>query len=222
MRRVDLNGGGDRDLNPLERRIALMRLAGASVPSIVMATERDETYVYHVLKRERVVHFMNIVTGMMVQEAAPVAASLNNVIQATKGRAFEVEREVMENLFRLTPDGEEVTIRDYIRAQIGAATTAQDILDRAGERAPAQTVNLHAHAVAPQTIDSLTKALSEVMNGPKATAIEGAVAREKITRGYNSAERPGVRDNVERLVEAPQSNDFSGAGRAGDDQWSND
>lgn len=143
-----------REPHPLERRIALMRAAGASLAAISMLLEEDMGHVKQIIERPHVAHLVTLMTGMIADDVAPVAQSLSQEIEATGRRAFAIERSVMERLY---------AIEDSIKAQLGAAATAQDILDRAGQRAPAKSVQVNLHAVAPESIEHLGRAISEAM-----------------------------------------------------------
>jgi hypothetical protein len=77
---------------------------------------------------------------------------LNKAIEDAAHRAFEVEETVMERLFT----------REYdVRAQLGAAATAQDILDRAGKRAPAQQRIQVDYGIEPHALKAAVEALRE-------------------------------------------------------------
>lgn len=192
-----------KDLEPVERRIALMRLANASLPAIAMTVESSEEYVRSVLARVHVSRFMTVVTGMTATEIAPVAKRLTEEIDDSAARAFEVEKGVMENLYAIVMD-EGVELRDYIRAQMGAGVSASTILDRAGNRAPQKTVNVHAHAVAPETLDHLAKSFKEVLDAK--TTVDTSLG------GFGRANGQGVRSATERILEAVVERDVPESG----------
>jgi hypothetical protein len=119
-----------RDLEPAERRAAMMRAAGMSLAAIGQFLDVDYVTVAAILKRPRVARFMLALESTMVESLDKGSVQdLNKAIEDAAHRAFDVETTVMERLFN----------REYdVRAQLGAASTAQDILDRAGKRAPSQ------------------------------------------------------------------------------------
>lgn len=119
-----------RELEPAERRAAMMRAAGMSLAAIGQFLDVDYVTVSAILKRPRVARFLLALESTMLAEFDKDSVkNLNAAIEDTAHRAFEIEVDVMERLFS----------REYdVRAQLGAASTAQDILDRAGKRAPAQ------------------------------------------------------------------------------------
>lgn len=119
-----------RDLEPHERRAAMMRVSGLSLAAIGQFLDCDYVTVAAILKRPRVARFMLALESTMVDAIDKNhVKDLNKAIEDAAHRAFEVEETVMERLFN----------REYdVRAQLGAAATAQDILDRAGKRAPTQ------------------------------------------------------------------------------------
>lgn len=119
-----------RDLEPHERRAAMMRAAGMSLAAIGQFLDCDYVTIAAILKRPRVARFLLAVESTMVDGVdKDHVRTLNQSIEDAAHRAFDIETTVMERLFN----------REYdVRAQLGAAATAQDILDRAGKRAPTQ------------------------------------------------------------------------------------
>src|SRR5215471_15566655 len=119
-----------RDLEPAERRAAMMRSAGMSLAAIGQFLDVDYVTIAAILKRPRVARFMLALESTMCEGFDKNSVrDLNKAIEDAAHRAFDVETTVMERLFS----------REYdVRAQLGAAATAQDILDRAGKRAPTQ------------------------------------------------------------------------------------
>jgi hypothetical protein len=108
----------------------MMRSAGLSLAAIGQFLDVDYVTVAAILKRPRVARFMLALESTMVEGMDQRSVQgLNEAIENAAHRAFDVETTVMERLFD----------REYdVRAQLGAASTAQDILDRAGKRAPSQ------------------------------------------------------------------------------------
>jgi hypothetical protein len=101
-----------------------------SLAAIGQFLDCDYVTVAAILKRPRVARFLLALETTMVDQIDKSSIrNLNEAIENAAHRAFEVEETVMERLFG----------REYdVRAQLGAAATAQDILDRAGKRAPTQ------------------------------------------------------------------------------------
>jgi hypothetical protein len=129
--------GARRDYNELVRstprpRPHERRFSGARWMSLAASQFLDCDYVTiaALLKRPRVARYLLAIQSTMVEELDKThVKSLNEAIEESAHRAFEIEETVMERLFN----------REYdVRAQLGAAATAQDILDRAGKRAPTQ------------------------------------------------------------------------------------
>lgn len=174
-----------QELHPLERRVAFMRVAGADLRTIALVTEKDETSIREITLRPRVANFMMVCTGMIADELAPAVGNLNDSINEAATRAFEIENTVMERLFAND---------ESVRAQMGAASTAQDILDRAGHRAPAKAITYNMHEIAPGSINQLARAISDVSNSNPRDITP-------TPRGYNNGERQGVPGNGTGPVE---------------------
>jgi len=156
-----------RDLEPLERRVALMRAAGMSEAVIGRFIDTDYMTVNAILKRPRVARYLIALESTFVEEIGPSAKHLDAAIQNEARRAFHVEREVMETLFAQ---------KENVRAQMGAATTAQDILDRAGKRAPTKIQTEVTH-----TIDAEALArVADVLNEHKAIDVTPRVTYESV------------------------------------------
>lgn len=154
-----------RDLEPLERRVGLMRAAGMSEAAIGRFIDADYTTVAAILKRPRVARYLLALETTFVESLDQASIeNLNNAIDTAAVRAFEVEQNVMERLYG-QPD-------DNVRAQLGAAATAQDILDRAGKRAPTKIAQTNTFTIAPAVVEQLGNVLKEVSNGSHSTAID--------------------------------------------------
>jgi hypothetical protein len=141
-----------RELEAHERRIAMLRLGGASLPAIAYLMETSEAEVRAILDRPRVANYMLKIQATYVNDLAPAVKDLSEAIEHEAARAFEIEKEVMERLF---------ANEDSVRAQLGAAATAQDILDRAGKRAPTRSIQAQVHAVAPATLEHLARIIGD-------------------------------------------------------------
>jgi len=142
-----------RDLEPLERRVALMRAAGMSEAVIGRFIDTDYMTVNAILKRPRVARYLLALESTFVAEIAPSAKNLTAAIDDAAHRAFEIEKDVMERLYAKDAD---------IRAQLGAAATAQDILDRAGKRAPTKIQAEHVHTIDAEALAHVANVLQEV------------------------------------------------------------
>ena len=174
-RRIDY-----RELEPAERRAAMMRVSGLSLAAIGQFLDVDYVTVSAILKRPRVARFMLALESTMVDNIDKEhVQSLNEAIEDQAHRAFEIEVDVMERLYR----------REYdVRAQLGAASTAQDILDRAGKRAPQQArvqvdYGIPAHALA-AAVEALREHERVIDVSPPRLEHEGA-------RNGTASSRPG-------------------------------
>lgn len=141
-----------RDLEPIERRAALMRAAGMSEAVIGRFMDCDYTTIAAILKRPRVARYLIALEATFVEEIAPSAQHLTAAIEHEAGRAFHIERAVMETLF---------TQKENVRAQLGAAATAQDILDRAGKRAPTRVQTEITHTIDAEALANVALVLQE-------------------------------------------------------------
>jgi len=102
-----------------------------SLAAIGQFLDVDYVTVAAILRRPRVARFLLALESTMLDGInKDTVKNLNDAIEQTTHEAFQIEVDVMRRLHK----------REYdVRAQLGAAATAQDILDRAGKRAPAQT-----------------------------------------------------------------------------------
>jgi hypothetical protein len=141
-----------RDLEPLERRVALMRAAGMSEAVIGRFIDTDYMTVNAILKRPRVARYLIALESTFVNEIGPSAKHLDEAIQNEARRAFIIEKDVMERLYAK---------EDSIRAQLGAAATAQDILDRAGRRAPTKVQTEVTHTIDAEALARVAEVLNE-------------------------------------------------------------
>jgi hypothetical protein len=161
----------DRDLNPLERRIASMRAAGATIDSIALTVERESATIRNILLRPRVARFVMIVAGMVGADIADSVKDLNAAIENTAKEAWQTEVRNMRELDELGIAYDEP--KHKIRAKLGAITTAQDILDRAGKRAPTKIQNTNFNvSIPPQAMERLTDVLEELVEANKQTQAE--------------------------------------------------
>lgn len=141
-----------RDLEPIERRVALMRAAGASQNAIGRFLDCDQATVDAILSRPRVSRYLIALESTYAQGISESVGNLSTAIETAATRAFEVEQTVMERLF---------IQQESIRAQLGAAQTAQDILDRAGKRAPTRVQAEVQHSISPDALEHIADVLRE-------------------------------------------------------------
>lgn len=141
-----------RELEPLERRVALMRAAGMSEQTIGHFIDVDYMTISSILKRPRVARYLLAIESTFANDLREGAKTLDNAIIHTANRAFVIEKEVMERLFEQ---------KESVRAQLGAATTAQDILDRAGKRAPTKIQTEITHTIDAEALGRVAQVLKE-------------------------------------------------------------
>ena len=141
-----------RDLEPLERRVALMRSAGMSEQTIGHFIDVDYMTISSILKRPRVARYLLAIESTFANDIREGAKTLDNAIIHTANRAFHIEKEVMERLFEQ---------KESVRAQLGAANTAQDILDRAGKRAPTKIQTEVTHTIDADALGRVAQVLKE-------------------------------------------------------------
>jgi hypothetical protein len=141
-----------RELEPLERRIALMRASGMSEQTIGHFIDVDYMTISAILKRPRVARYLLAIESTFADDIKNGAKILDDAITHSANRAFYVEKEVMERLFEQ---------KESIRAQLGAATTAQDILDRAGKRAPTKIQTEITHTIDADALGRVAQVLKE-------------------------------------------------------------
>lgn len=142
-----------RDLEPLERRVALMRAAGMSEAVIGRFIDTDYMTVKVILQRPRVARYLIALESTFVDEISESAKHLTASIENEAAYAFDVEKKVMDRLFAMESN---------VRAQLGAASTAQDILDRAGKRAPTKVQTEITHTIDAEALAHVATVLQEV------------------------------------------------------------
>src|SRR5215467_3909306 len=141
-----------RDLEPLERRVALMRAGGMSEQTIGHFIDVDYMTIKAILNRPRVARYLLAIESTFADDIKHGAKILDDAITHTANRAFYIEKEVMERLFEQ---------KESVRAQLGAATTAQDILDRAGKRAPTKIQTEVTHTIDSEALGRVAQVLKE-------------------------------------------------------------
>src|SRR5438477_2883552 len=103
-----------------------MRLDASNDTYIEHLLETSVAEVSNILPRPHVAKYMLHVAGTYIEDEKDVVAlvkDVNEKIAHAADEAFETELEIMRDL---------KTRKDNVRALVAAASTAQDILDRAG------------------------------------------------------------------------------------------
>lgn len=150
-------------LSPAERQIVLMHVAKASNDAIAMMLGSNQAHIREVLTRPHVLSFIGFLEMTAADSIAPTVEKLNQAIESAATRAFVVARDNMEDMHEM---GEELRdggdIKNSIRAKLGAVATAQDILDRAGKRAPTRIVGDVRHVIDTDALHHLAKTIEVV------------------------------------------------------------
>jgi len=168
-----------KDLNPKERRVALMRAAGASEALIAQELESDSDHVRRILARPQVAKAITRLTAQFATEAAPIIRDLNAEIEAVAADAFDRLRRNMKILDEVGDERLEADdFKNGIRAKLGCVATTQDILDRAGKRAPTRTVGAVMHVIAPEQLEKLERIICDSTTGGGVVGVSapGAIA----------------------------------------------
>lgn len=155
-----------RDLTPIERRCALMRAAGMSEAVIAKFIECDQVHVAQILARPRVAIYLTALESTFVNDISEASKRLNVAIENEAVNAFHVEKTVMDRLFKM---------EENVRAQLGAASTAQDILDRAGKRAPTKVQTEVTHTIDAEALAHVASVLQEVHTPPAIDVTGGSM-----------------------------------------------
>lgn len=147
-------------LQGAEKRIAFLHLSDLDNSTIAFMMETSADAVHSTLIRPHVAKFIAQQRAIFVDDIRPVMKDMNLQIKEHTERAWEVEKDVMERLYDI-PD----VHKDYVRAQLGAASTAQDILDRAGNRAPTKILQKNEYAIAPESLSQLERIMHQAKSG---------------------------------------------------------
>lgn len=156
---MNLRGRALGDLEPLELKVAHLRYAGASQGVIAYLAQCSQGHIEAILKRPRVADYLLKLTALHQTDLAPAVRNLNEAIEYEADHAFEVEKQAMDRLAGVWDDAEPTKL--HVQAQLGSAQLAQDILDRAGKRAPTKIQQQIRHEVAPATIEHLGRIMQE-------------------------------------------------------------
>jgi len=155
-------------LTPEELSIATMRAGGASTVTIATIREIAETTVRSILNRPAVARTVLMLCGIIGSGLEDGIRDLNAAFEDAASEAYLIERTAMRELFDLGDDLVGVDNANAIRAKMGAVTTAQDILDRAGKRAPTRIIGVHGHStIPPQSLAQVADTLAEMYGGKR-------------------------------------------------------
>ena len=150
-------------LNPTERKVAMLHAAGMSMPAIAIQMQWTSDRVENVLKRAHVSRYITTLIAAISEEITPVARQLTVELEAFAGEALDRQVNVMRTLDRIGDEAlEKSDLKNGIRAKLGVLASTQDILDRAGKRAPTRTIGAVAHIVAPESLERLERIMTEV------------------------------------------------------------
>ena len=155
-----------KNLTPQESRVVLMRCAGATEAAIAVQIESDSLHVQRILARPHVAKEITKLSAQFATDAAPVIRNINAEIEAVAADAFDRLRRNME-IFDEVGDSRlaEGDYKNGLRAKLGCVATTQDILDRAGKRAPTKTLGAVMHVVAPEQLEKLERIIGDATSG---------------------------------------------------------
>ena len=172
-----------RSLTPQESRVALMRVAGASEATIALEIESDTQHVRTILSRPHVAKQITKLSSQFAADAAPVIRNINAEIEAVAADAFDRLRRNVE-IFDEVGDNRlaEGDYKNGLRAKLGCVATTQDILDRAGKRAPTKSIGAVMHVVAPEQLEKLERIIGDATSAaaPGTTADRREAAYEMV------------------------------------------
>jgi hypothetical protein len=152
---------GSSQLTSNERKIATMHAAGATNAAIGHLMEMSAENVGAILGRTHVAHFCMLLHAIVSDSIAPGIRDVSKAIEERADRAFQLECKQMEALDALA-DRDDLHPSVEVKARLGVVTTAADILDRAGKRAPTKVINTNISGKIPQAaMDQLTEVLKE-------------------------------------------------------------
>jgi hypothetical protein len=148
------------------------RAAGMSLSSIAIDCAVSPETIKNILNRPEVMRKVLVLEAMIGRSTSESLQDLDQAIEHAAETAFDVEKEAMHKLNRIAHrnDGEDDVTA--IKAYVAASVTAQDILDRAGKRAPTRVVSEKYHApIPPAALENLGRVLEE-MGSIEVTATE--------------------------------------------------
>lgn len=153
-----------RVLSHVENRVALMHVAGAKQTTIAYMLECSQGAIEDILKRPHVARQILLLTGVAGDSLSLGVENLNSAIEQAAVNAFEVEYKNMLDLDQIG-DGLNET-GDVIKAKVAASNIAQDILDRAGKRAPTRVDTRTVSMQIPErAVEQMVKVMSEMQGG---------------------------------------------------------
>lgn len=149
-------------LSPMERRITMLHVGGASLDAIAMLLGVAQAHVRDVVTRPHVLSYIGFLEMTTASSIQPAVEKLNEAIETAAARAFVVASDNMEDLNEMGEELRDCDTKNSIRAKLGAVATAQDILDRAGKRAPTRIVGDVRHVVDADALSHLAKTIEVV------------------------------------------------------------
>lgn len=150
-------------LDPLASKVAMERAAGMSLESIAFDCGCSSETIKNILARPAVARKVLVLESMIGRITQGSLLDLDAAIQESAHMAFEVEKNAMVDLVSIGDRNIESDDSVAIKAITAAAATAQDILDRAGKRAPTVVKTQRATGQIPQSVlDNLGLVLDEM------------------------------------------------------------
>lgn len=135
---------GDASLSAFERKVAMYTAGGATRDSIAYLMQTDHNVIKAVQGRPRVADFILTLSIKAASGMEDSLTDLNKTIENVADEAFRME---LDNMRELNAMALETELADKpmarIKAKVSATQIAQDILDRAGKRAPTRVVQTH-------------------------------------------------------------------------------
>lgn len=141
------------NLSAIQRRVAFMYMAEASITAIAAACDTSSVQVEYILERPAVQRFIRSATALCAVELRPVMQKVNEAIEQKAERAFEISHTVMEDMFSRRQD---------VKAATLAVSTAQDIMNRAG-LAPTKKVDVRSASLRVNAEAPISQALGDAV-----------------------------------------------------------
>lgn len=150
-------------LDPLASKVAMMRAAGMSLEGIGFDCGCSSETIKNIVSRPEVARKIIVLESIIGRVTQGSLLDLDASIQSAAHTAFEVEKQAMVDLVSIGDRNIEVDDTVAIKAITAASATAQDILDRAGKRAPTVVKTQRATGQIPQAVlDNLGIVLDEM------------------------------------------------------------
>lgn len=155
---------GHHGMSALERKVAMYRAAGASQESIAFLLETAQANISQILARPHVADLVVMLTVTACEGLEEPINNLNAQIEHVAQEAFSIE---VSNMRELDAMADEASLADRpvarIKAKVSATAIAQDILDRAGKRAPTRVVQTHVGMrISDEQVSRLTRVAEEL------------------------------------------------------------